>query len=162
MQRIRAVVDTAIWVKAFLLPLLGRSGMPYAAVLDALFDDKFIPVYSSPMMVELNRVLKGKIKRENPGVFTDPEVDDFVLMLREVGEFIEIEGDLDVCNDKDDNCFIETAVEARVEYLVAEDQHFRFHKAVRFLKANDVQLVYPKQFLKVLPPDAPNGDETAA
>ena len=134
--------------------MLGKTGQPYAAVLDALFDDRFIPVYSRPTIAELERVLKGKIAHEHPGIYTDADVNEFIGLFHELGEYIEIEGTLEVVeDDPDDNCFVETAVEARVQYLVAEDRHFRFEKAVRFLRENKIDLLYPKQFLRVLPDD---------
>jgi predicted nucleic acid-binding protein len=67
-----------------------------------------------------------------------------------IGEFVEIAGTLRVSSDVDDDMFVETAITARAQVLVAENRDLHEPAVRRLLHQNGVAVLYPKQFRKLL------------
>ncbi len=94
-----AVVDTNIWVSAFLNP----RGFPDRLV-EAGKAGQLTVVMSPPMLEELLEVLCRprimKIRRTTPA-----DAEAFVRNVAEVARLVPVSGDLRLCRDPDDECW---------------------------------------------------------
>ena len=154
------VVDTNVWVQCFLAYLNIENDSDCLQVLYAYFDGRFVPVYSSEMLIELEHVLKWKKLKEFPTRFTPALVDEFIEdVVKADNHRFRISGTVHVCkDDPDDDVFIETAAVAAVPYLVTRNRtHFQDNPAVvNYLRAHGVEILYPDEFLALLPDAEPD------
>jgi putative PIN family toxin of toxin-antitoxin system len=113
---VRAVIDTNVWVSAFL------SGSGFAArVLDAYLGGGFTLIISEPLLEELVDVLsRPRIARRHG---RPPErVAALAAVLREHAVLVPVAGAIQICRDADDNVVIETALDGRADVLVSRDR----------------------------------------
>ncbi len=111
-----AVVDTNIWVSAFLNP----HGFP-ARLVEAGKAGQLTVVMSPPMLEELLEVLCRprimKIRRTTPA-----DAEAFVRNVAEVARLVPVSGDLRLCRDPDDDVVLETAIAGSAQYVVSRDE----------------------------------------
>ncbi len=111
-----AVVDTNIWVSAFLNP----RGFP-ARLVEAGKTDQLTVVMSPPMLEELMEVLcRPRIMKIRRTTVADAEA--FVRGVAEVARLVSVSGDLRLCRDPDDDVVLETAVVGGAQYAVSRDE----------------------------------------
>jgi predicted nucleic acid-binding protein len=147
---IRAVLDTGVWVDIYLQNEIYDPKQPYRAILDAFFAREFVPVYSEETFDELLRVLtRGRLIAKH-GI--DPvKGGAFVgIVLTKAAEEVSIEGAFHVSTDEDDDPIAETALVAKVDFLVADDQHLHEPRVIAALQAAGIKVVWAKQFRKAL------------
>jgi putative PIN family toxin of toxin-antitoxin system len=151
--RIRAVLDTNVWVDIFLHDVILPPKQPYTAILDAFFDDKFEPVYCAETRDELEQVLKYA-KSVGIKYNTSPAlVDEFIqsmLQDQHAGVFVEITGEVFVCSDEDDDKFAEAAVVGHARYLVSNDPHLHEHAVKQYLAPHGIRVLWAPEFRKIL------------
>ena len=147
MAAIRAVLDTNIYISAF-LSSQGASGR----VLDAGFEEGlFIPVTSPAILEELIDVLgrPATMKRAQRNL---AELAAFHRLVKRESEVIE--GDyqgLDIVpRDARDNPIAAAALEGQASYLVSQDDDLLSLKVLRMPGHRPVQIVTPRAFLRLL------------
>jgi putative PIN family toxin of toxin-antitoxin system len=113
---IAAVIDTNVWVSAFLNP----SGFP-ARLIQAGKSGSFLIISSLPMLDELNEVLLRprlmKIRQ-----VTEDDVEAFVASVGAVVRLVPVRGDFKLCRDPDDDIILETAIQGGASYLISRDE----------------------------------------
>lgn len=113
---IRAVLDTNLFVSALISPL----GIP-AQLLDLWRAERFLPLISEPILVEIERVLSQPRLRRGYGL-TVARIEALIMGLRRFalltsGE-LEVTG---VARDPDDDKLLACALEGNADYLVTGD-----------------------------------------
>ena len=111
----RAVVDTGVLVSALIRP----QGM-IGDVLRALRDGRFIPIYSTPMVVEIIDVLSRPKFRAKYHMQPDDMI-ALVNLLRLRGELVIPEQEITACRDPKDNKFLEAALAGNADVIVTGD-----------------------------------------
>ena len=138
----RAVVDTNVWISAFISP----HGHP-ARVLGALLDGKFQAVFAQAVLDEVHDVLhRPRIAtkyRLQPGAITA-----YVTGLEALGEVVPVTGDVRVSRDPKDDMLVEAAVLGRAAAIVSGDGDVRLDPAVTsYLAERGIQALSAREFL---------------
>ncbi len=144
---IRAVIDTNIWVSALLNP----SGYP-AKLRKAFEEGLFEVVISEPILREIADVLSRPRIKEKYAI-TGADIQELLILIEERSEHVLVSGDVNVCRDKDDDLIIETAIKAKVRYLVTRDDDVKTDKKVSdFLSRSSISPISVATFLKIITP----------
>lgn len=106
-----AVIDTNVWVSAFLNP----AGFP-ARLVRLGKTGTFLIVSSLPLLEELRPRLM-KIRD-----VTALDVNAFVASVGAIVRLVPVSGDLRLCRDPDDDVVLETAIRGEAAYLVSRDE----------------------------------------
>jgi putative PIN family toxin of toxin-antitoxin system len=140
-----AVIDTNVWISAFLTPH-GHPAQIYAAAQSQIF----FPVTSEPLLAELAEVLSRPRLMKVHGESL-PEIEKFVAELKRLAILVPITGSLALCRDPDDDVLLKTALAGRAPYIVSRDEDLTrdldLYEAARRL---GVQIATVAQFLKRL------------
>ena len=143
-----AVVDTSVWVSAFLNP----DGYP-AQVYRAARDGKFGSVTSGPLLDELIAVL-ARPRLTMIRSRSSDEIRRFAAGILEVSTIVPITGSLALCRDPSDDMVLETAVVGNATHVVSRDEDLtRDLELARQLKSRGIQPATVSQFLKTLSGD---------
>lgn len=131
---IKAVLDTNI-----LIPGLGNPRGAPAKILDRWLDGQFDLLISEPIFEEYSRLLLS-----HPIVPGD-KAQIFLDILADLVQVVFISEKLDVCKDKSDNIFLETATTGNAKYLVTKNiKHFPYKRY------QQVEIMRVSKFLKRL------------
>jgi putative PIN family toxin of toxin-antitoxin system len=134
-----AVIDTNVWVSAFLNP----SGFP-ARLIQAGKIGRFQIISSLPMLDELSEVLlRPRLMRIRQ--VTEDDVEAFVAGVGAVVRLAPVSGDLRLCRDPDDDIVLETAVRGGATYLVSRDLDL-----ITQLHQRDIEIITVQRFLHLL------------
>jgi len=110
------VIDTNVWVSAFLNP----EGFP-ARLIQAGKIGSFSIVSSLPLLDELQEVLLRprimKVRRS-----TEADVEAYLASIVAVAQLVPVSGDIRLCRDPDDDVILETAIQGRASYVVSRDE----------------------------------------
>ena len=119
-----ALLDTNVWVSAFLKP----SGPP-GQVVTAWSRDHFSAVTSISQLTELAEV----------------------RLMAARATLVETSGELKACRDPDDNEILEAAIRGKAMYLVTRDDDLkRDLDLIKMAQRNRVRVVSVRQFLRRL------------
>lgn len=129
----RAVLDTNVLISGVFW-----KGAPFR-VLSAWQDQRFTLVISTPILAEYRRVLQEMMANRE------------IVVLERILELIEVYAEMvtpasfpkTVCNDPDDDKFLETAVAGRSAYVISGDAGL-----LRLKHYLGIQIVSPAEFLK--------------
>lgn len=140
-----ALLDTNVWVSAFLNP----NGAP-AQIRQAWQEGAFRVVISLPLLEELADVLtRPRLTRKYALAFAD--VQAFVRLLTERGVMVFPVGALKICRDPDDEVVLETAVLGQAEFVVTRDDDLKADAdLVAALQDRGVRVVTVRAFLNEL------------
>lgn len=146
-----AVIDTNVWVSAFLNP----AGFPARLIRDGKAGN-FLVVSSLPLLDELHEVLLRprlmKIRQ-----VTAQEVDAFVAGAAAVVRLAPVSGDLRFCRDPDDDVVLETAIRGGAAYLISRDEDVtRDLDLTDELHKRGIQTITVQRFINLLRAD--NGE----
>ncbi len=137
-----AVVDTNVWVSAFLKP----EGYP-AKIYQALRSDKFVSITSPLLLAELTDVLSRPRLMKSRG-FTAEDSRAFVADLTEASTVIQITGKLAICRDPDDDILLETALSGNSGMIVSRDEDLtRDLELKQQLQLHHIQILTVNRFL---------------
>lgn len=126
----RIVLDTNVFVSGIFF------GGPPSQILKAWQKKSLQIVLSKEILVEYQRVADELS-------FKYPQIDimPIIELITIHGQFIDTEGlDISICEDPDDDKFIECAVAGKCDIIVSGDRHLLKlvrHKGVRILKPRD-------------------------
>ena len=110
------VIDTNIWVSAFLNP----KGFP-ARLIQAGKTGGFSIVSSLPLLDELQEVLlRPRIMKIRSS--TEIDVETFMASSAAVVQLVPVSGELNLCRDPDDDVILETAIQGNATYVVSRDE----------------------------------------
>jgi len=140
-----ALLDTNVWVSAFLKP----DGPPGRVVTAFLRGD--LAVVSSPVqIIEIADVLsRPRLRRRF--AFPRHDVEAFLGLIAARALLVSIPRTLHVCRDPDDNDILEAAIVGKAEYLVTRDDGLkRDLELVRIARTQGLRVVSVAQFLKRL------------
>ena len=110
------VIDTNVWVSAFLNP----EGFP-ARLIQAGKTGDFSIVSSLMLLDELQEVLlRPRIMKIRHA--TEIEVAAFMAGIAAVVQLVPVSGELRLCRDPDDDVILETAIQGNATYVVSRDE----------------------------------------
>jgi len=138
-----ALLDTNVWVSAFLKP----NGPP-GQVVAAWGHDEFSVVTSLLQVGEIAEVLtRPRLVRRFRYPRRDAET--FVRLIAARATVVQISGELKICRDPDDDEILETAILGKSQYLVTRDDDLkRDLDLVKMARRNGVRVVSVRQFLR--------------
>lgn len=111
----RVVVDTGVLVSGLIRPR-GTIG----DMLHAMRDGRFIPIYSTPMMVEVIDVL-GRPKIQAKYHIQPNDIVELINLIRLRGELVIPKRVVTECRDPKDNKFLEAALAGEADIIVTGD-----------------------------------------
>jgi uncharacterized protein len=115
----RVVIDTNVWISAFLAP---RGAC--ADVLSDVLNGKLLPIVSVPLIEELTDVLARPRLVRKYG-FEPDEVRAYIALIRVFALEVPVTGSVHICRDPDDDSVIETAVAGRAAFLLTRDDDLK-------------------------------------
>lgn len=142
---ITAVIDTNIWVSAFLNP----QGHP-ARLVAAGRAGGLVVVSSPPLLEELMEVLlRPRIMKIRQTNAADAEV--YVRGVAALARVVSVTGTLHLCRDPDDDVVLETAVAGGATYVVSRDEDItRDLDLAEQLAAYDIETITISRLLALL------------
>jgi len=148
--KIRAVLDTNVWINVFLHKFIRPPKQPYRDIGDALANGEFVAVYCEECFDELVYMLTESNLARAYGI--DPiKGGEFVgIALTKSGEQVEITGDVAFSSDPDDDAFAEAALVGQVDFLVTDDTDLHEEAVIARLRNAGVRVVWSKQFRTAL------------
>jgi putative PIN family toxin of toxin-antitoxin system len=140
-----AVIDTNVWVSAFLNP----AGLP-ARLVSAGRAGRVALVTSTPLLEELRDVLcRPRIMKVRQTTVLDAE--RFVQNVAASARLVAVSGGVKLCRDPDDNWLLETAFVGEATHVVSRDEDVtRDLELVHHLQAHGIQSVTVSRFLAYL------------
>lgn len=111
----RVVLDTGILISG----LIRRNGTT-GEVLNALRDNRFLVIYSTPIVMELIEVLSRPIFSDKYHIQSD-DVTALINLMRLRGELVAISRKLEICRDPKDDKFFEAALAGEADSIVSGD-----------------------------------------
>ncbi len=143
--RLIALLDTNVWVSAFLKP----DGPP-GRVVSAFLQGHFTVVSSPAQIIEIADVLTRPRLRRRFALLRH-DVEAFLGLIAARALLVSTPGALQVCRDPDDNDILEAALHGKAGYLVTRDDDLkRDLELVRVARAQGLHVVSVAQFLKRL------------
>jgi putative PIN family toxin of toxin-antitoxin system len=135
MQKIRAVLDTNLWISF----LISRK---YDAI-DLLFEsDQLTLLFSERLIGEFTEVaLRPKFRR----YFQSEDIEEILLSFDVFGEKIEVSTIVNLCRDEKDNFLISLAIDGQADYLITGDADLLILEQVE-----NVRIVTYRDFLELL------------
>ena len=148
-----AVIDTSVWVSAFLNP----DGYP-ARLTKAGKTGTFLIVSSLPLLDELHEVLlRPRVMKIRQSTETDVNV--FIASVGAVVQLVPVSGELRLCRDPDDDVVLETAIQGNATYVVSRDEDMtRDLDLVDRLRERGIKTITVQRFLNFLRNDAVSDD----
>ena len=110
------VVDTNIWVSAFLTP------RGYPARLKAYWQaSRFDVAISTPLLAELAEVL-ARPRLQNKYRYSTDELTAYLRLIATLATLVPVTGELSLCRDPDDDILLETAIVGKAAQVVSRDE----------------------------------------
>ena len=135
-MKIKAILDTNVFISGIFW-----KGPP-AAVLEAWHAGRFQLAISSAILGEYRRVLDEMTRKRPLTVLAS--ILRMIELNAEVVEPVRFDGH--VCDDPDDDKFLEAALAARADYVVSGD-----NALLRLKQHGGTRIFRPTQFLSSLP-----------
>jgi putative PIN family toxin of toxin-antitoxin system len=138
----RVVIDTNVWVSAF---LTDRS---YSArLIEAFRKGDIEVVVSEPLIHELETVLR-RPRLMNKYRYGDSAITEYIALIKEQSIWVDVSGTFELCRDPRDNFLLETSLFGSAEYLVTRDDDIkRDLELIQTLAEWGIQVLSVQQFL---------------
>lgn len=131
----KVVLDTNVFVSGIFWSGVCNS------VLEAWRDGKFELVCCEDILQEIVETLNNFRKP-----LSLEEIADWASLIAEMAVLVALTLKLDVVKeDKDDNKFIEAAIEGDADYIVSQDKHL-----LKLKEFNGIKIINPEEFLEML------------
>jgi putative PIN family toxin of toxin-antitoxin system len=141
----RVVVDTNVWVSAF----LAQRGYP-AQLIEAFRQALIEVVVSEPLIRELDAVLR-RPRLVSKYQLSDQSINEYISLIKRQSVWVSVSGTLHICRDPRDDFLLETALFGGAEYLVTRDDDLKRDLDLTQRMAEwGVQVVSVQQFLNLL------------
>jgi putative PIN family toxin of toxin-antitoxin system len=141
----RVVVDTNVWVSAF----LAQRGYP-ARLIEAFRQALIEVVVSEPLIRELDAVLR-RPRLVSKYQLSDQSINEYISLIKRQSVWVSVSGTLHICRDPRDDFLLETALFGGAEYLVTRDDDLKRDLDLTQRMAEwGVQVVSVQQFLNLL------------
>ena len=140
-----ALLDTNVWVSAFLKP----AGPP-GQVITRWRRNDLIVVTSLSQLAEIAEVLSRPrlIRRFE---YSAREIETFVRLIAGRANVVQTSGELKICRDPDDDEILEAAIRGKAPYLVTRDDDLkRDLDLIKVARRYGVRVVSVRQFLRRL------------
>lgn len=142
---IKVLIDTNVWVSAFLNP----AGYP-AKIVTAWLEDKIEIVISIPLLQEISDVLQ-RPRIQNKYKYSNEEIQKYLELIFRKAKKIEPSGHINICRDAKDNMILETALSGQVKYLVTRDDDIkRDLNLVQTMGKHGIEIITVSRFLEML------------
>ena len=139
------VVDTNVWVSAFLTP----RGHP-AQLKIHWQANRFDVVVSVQLLTELAEVL-ARPRLQSKYRYSSDKVADYLRLIAELSDLVTTTGTLRICRDPDDDVLLETASASHATHIISRDEDVtRDAGLTQYLKAQNIQAVTVQRFLDEL------------
>ena len=132
---VKVVLDTNIWISAIFF------GGKLATILDHWKKDKFTIFFSPETFSEL----KSKLLFWGKKLKVEEKTKEYFYLINKRAEFVYPQKRFWLCDDPNDNKFLDAAWEAKVNYLGSGDK-----KVLKVKKIGKTKIISPKEFLKIL------------
>ena len=140
-----AVVDTNIWVSAFIKP----HGYP-ARLREYWRASRFDVVTCAELLTELAEVLT-RPRLRTKYEYSPEDVTAYLRWMAELANIVKATGELNLCRDPDDDVLIETAVLGNATHIVSRDEDItRDANVARYLEERDIKATTINRFLNIL------------
>jgi len=142
---IKVLIDTNVWVSAFLNP----AGYP-AKIVTAWLEDKIEIVISIPLLQEISDVLQ-RPRIQNKYKYSNEEIKKYLELIFRKAKKVEPSGNINICRDVKDNMILETALSGQVKYLVTRDDDIkRDLNLVQTMGKHGIEIITVSRFLEML------------
>ncbi|HEY7221018.1 MAG TPA: putative toxin-antitoxin system toxin component, PIN family [Candidatus Binatia bacterium] len=144
-----ALLDTNVWVSAFLKP----TGPP-GEIVAAWAHDEFSVITSFSQLGEIVDVLmRPRLVRRFR--YSNRDAESFVRLIGARATVVQVSGDLKICRDPDDDEILQAAIVGKSQYLVTRDDDLkRDLDLIKMARRNRVRVVSVRQFLRRLTRDS--------
>jgi len=110
-KSLRVIIDTNVWISFFIGKLLNNLQCYIA-------NERVRIITCEEQVVELKSVLsRPKIIK----YISQPKTDEFISLLDEKAELVEIKTGINICRDPKDNFLLSLAVDSSADFLVSGD-----------------------------------------
>jgi putative PIN family toxin of toxin-antitoxin system len=141
----RVVIDTSVWVSAFLNP----DGFP-GQVVSAWLDERFDVLISPPILEEIEDVLRRPRICTRYGI-VEEQIQRFLSLIVEGAIPVDVPGRLALCRDPRDDMLIETTEGGGAVYIVSRDEDItRDPGLAAELKGRGIEPITVSRFLALL------------
>jgi putative PIN family toxin of toxin-antitoxin system len=135
---LKVVFDTNVYISAIL-----TSGTPRVVLLESLKREEIRILISEPILSEIERILRLKIRRPYGEIMT------ILIAIRQNTTLISPELEVSViAEDEADNRIVECALQGKAQYIVSGDHHILSLKEYRGMK-----ILSPTEFLREVESD---------
>lgn len=142
---IKVLIDTNVWVSAFLNP----GGYP-AKIITAWLEDKIQVTTSIPLLEEISDVLQRPRIRCKYRYSTEQIKKHFDLIVQRANK-VEPTCNIHLCRDAKDNIVLETALSGRLKYLVTRDDDIKRDPVlIQAMSKSGIEIITVSKFLQVL------------
>ncbi|MBU0573133.1 MAG: putative toxin-antitoxin system toxin component, PIN family [Candidatus Margulisbacteria bacterium] len=129
----RAVLDTNVFISALKKGKLRK-------ILDLWMEDRFDVLVSDKIIKEVFEVLKRP--KFN---FSSLDIEELGTLIFERARIFNSEETIRICDDPDDNKFIECAVAGKANFIVSGDKDL-----LRIQEYQEIRIIAPSDFIKEL------------
>lgn len=130
----KTVIDTNVFVES-----LSKTSVYHKIFKSLLLGDFFICI-SNPILLEYEEIIRSLHSSENAErLFEFLTLSPFVIFVNPTYYYNLIS------MDPDDNKFVDCAIAANADFIIASDRHFNILKTVPFPK---VGIIHPKKFIE--------------
>lgn len=142
---IKVLIDTNVWVSAF----LNSAGYP-AKIVTAWLEDKIEIVISIPLLQEISDVLQ-RPRIQSKYQYSTEEIEKYLDLIFQRTKKVEPSGNINICRDAKDNMILETALSGQVKYLVTRDDDIkRDLNLVQTMGKHGIEIITVSRFLEML------------
>ena len=131
------VIDTNVFISAALSP----NGTAYQALGKAI--NNFTIAQSKETYQELvERIYKRKFDK----YISNENRQEFLQVIKDNSQFIEVKSQITICRDTDDNKFLELVMDTNAKFLLTGDQDLLSLKSLSIYRE---VIVSPRKFLEL-------------
>lgn len=136
-KELKAVIDTNVIISA----VIGKSATS-VNIYNSFVDNLFSPVFSPTLQKEIFNVIKRPHIRK---YFQPKEIKKFKELLKVDTILVTPTEKIKVCRDIKDNIILETALEAKADFIVSGDKDLLVLKSFR-----GIPIITPREFFACL------------